>query len=127
MVQHHAYVLPGTESDAELKERGKLFKRGGSFRKAPVPKRSLAKANEDDSLISGHLLKLSGDTWQKLWFVVGETEAGSGLYVMYTYEASEDTRATRTDPLLGYEYDINVEVIVVHSPSPQKRFSYRLG
>ena len=110
-----------------MKERGKLFKRGGSFRKAPVPKRSLAKANEDDSLISGHLLKLSGDTWQKLWFVVGETEAGSGLYVMYTYEASEDTRATRTDPLLGYEYDINVEVIVVHSPSPQKRFSYRLG
>ena len=36
--------------------------------------------------------------------------AGSGLYVMYTYKASEDASATNTDPLLSYGYSRNVDV-----------------
>ena len=87
-----------------------LFKSGVPVAKASVPERFLAKANDDDSLISGHLHKYCDDEWKKLWFVVREDTAGSGLYVMYTYEASEDAMATKTDPLLGYEYNINIRV-----------------
>ena len=39
-----------------------------------------------------------------------EEMAGSGLYVMYTYKASEDASATNTDPLLSYGYSRNVDV-----------------
>lgn len=99
----------GIEDDVNLKEREKYFKKGGSSVKAAVPARLLAKAG-DGHFISGHLHRLYGDTWRKQWFVVREEMAGSGLYVMYTYKASEDASATNTDPLLGHGYSSNVDV-----------------
>ena len=77
-----------------------------------MPARLLAKAS-DGHLISGHLHRLYGDSWKKQWFVVREEMAGSGLYVMYTYKASEDASATNTDPLLSHGYSSNVDVCKV--------------
>ena len=100
------------DTDAGLSKRKKAFKRGGTNRKAKVPERFLEKGNDlDDCLMSGHLHTLKDDVWKKLWFVLREGEDGNVFtYTLYTYEASEDARATGTCPLLGYQYSFGVEV-----------------
>ena len=99
------------DTDADLRKRVKAFKRGGTNRKAKVPKRLLEKGDDVDSLISGHLHTLKDDAWKKQWFVLREDTAGNVFsHTLYTYDASEDAKATGTCPLLGYQYSFSVEV-----------------
>ena len=44
-----------------------------------------------------------GDAWKKMWFVVKD-------HVLYTYKAPADARAADSRPLLGYDFDLDVEV-----------------
>ena len=112
------------DTDADLRKRVKAFKRGGTNRKAKVPKRLLEKGDDVDSLISGHLHTLKDDTWKKQWFVLREETMGN-MPVLYTYEASEDASATGTCPLLGYQYSFSVEVqylqLLLNSSEPRLR------
>ena len=55
--------------------------------------------------MSGHLHFRSGSSkWKKLWFVLKDQ-------VLYSYRAPEDTVASDTTPILGYELDHDVEVV----------------
>ena len=44
-----------------------------------------------------------GDAWRKMWFVVKD-------HVLYTYKAPADAIAAESQPLLGYDFDLDVEV-----------------
>ncbi len=47
--------------------------------------------------------RLKGAKWKKMWFVLKDK-------VLYAYKASEDTVASETFPLLGYQLDSMTEV-----------------
>ena len=70
-----------------------------------VPRRLRIGANDEGAVISGYLHKQleRGDAWKKMWFVVKE-------HVLYTYKAPADARAADSRPLLGYDFDLDVEV-----------------
>ena len=44
-----------------------------------------------------------GDAWRKMWFVVND-------HVLYTYKAPADAIAGDSQPLLGYDFDLDVAV-----------------
>ena len=44
-----------------------------------------------------------GDVWRKMWFVVND-------HVLYTYKAPADAIAGDSQPLLGYDFDLDVAV-----------------
>ena len=69
-----------------------------------VPRRLRIGANDEGAVISGYLHKLEkGEAWRKMWFVVKE-------HVLYTYKAPADAIAADSQPLLGYDFDLDVEV-----------------
>ena len=49
-----------------------------------------------------------GDAWRKMWFVVND-------HVLYTYKAPADAIAGDSQPLLGYDFDLDVAVSLITS------------
>lgn len=54
--------------------------------------------------MSGYLhFRATANKWKKLWFVLKDQ-------VLYSYKAPEDTVASETTPILGYDLELDIEV-----------------
>lgn len=96
-------VSPDLGRLPNLKSRFK--KRDSSKNGRYVPQRLKVSANGEGAQMCGYLKRrMKNSKWKRMWFVLKDN-------VIYAYKASEDTVASDTFPILGYDLETLSEVL----------------